>query len=243
MRGGDQIETVFSAYITNAGTFGEGRESGGMLRFPTTAEKVQALLKRIGVDGVRYQEVFIPCFDDDVLGVCEYLGEFEGIDELNHLACLLSELDEASLSVLEAVVDKGDHSTSAAELINLALNLDCYDLYPGIHDDDTLGRVYVEDMELLDVPENVQPYFDYDAYGRDARFNEHGYFAPGGYLLRNGNQFVELYHGPEDIPPEHKVFTFPPLNIREQMTAYKEVSDRAAPEPGKGSPGQEHEDR
>ena len=33
-------------------------------------EEVQALLKRIGVDGVRYEEFFITSFDGDVLGRC-----------------------------------------------------------------------------------------------------------------------------------------------------------------------------
>lgn len=240
--GGDEIETVFSAYVTNAGRYGEGYDYGGMLRFPTTKEQVQELLKRIGIDGVRYQEIFIPCFDDDVLGVCEYMGEYEGIDELHYLACLLSELDEYSLTVLEAVVDKGEHVTSAAELINLALNLDCYELYPGIHDDDTLGRVYADDFEMLDIPDNIKPYFDYDAYGRDQRFNEGGYFAPGGYLLRSGEKFVELYHGPQDIPPEKKVFAYPALNIREQMAACQEAV-QAQRAPALTAPAQGHEDR
>ena len=38
--------------------------------------------------------------------------------------------------------------------------------------------IYVEDMELLDVPDNVLPYFDFEAYGRDMRINEGGHFAP-----------------------------------------------------------------
>ena len=46
---------------------------GETLRFPTTTEEVQALLKRIGVDGVRYQEIFITSFDGDVLGLYDYL--------------------------------------------------------------------------------------------------------------------------------------------------------------------------
>lgn len=144
--GGDKIGTVFEAYVTNAGRYVEGCDYGGTLRFPTTKEAVQSVLGRIGVDGVRYQEVFISCFDNDVFDVCRYMGEFESIDELNHLACLLSELDDSEQTVLEAVVNKGDHVTSAAELINLTQNLNCYDYYPGVSDDDTLGRVYVDDM-------------------------------------------------------------------------------------------------
>ena len=85
----------------------------------------------------------------------------------------------------------------------------------------TLGRIYVEDMEAIDVPEHLLNYFDYEAYGRDIRINEDGHFAPGGYVLNNGGKFIEHYHGIEDIPAEHRVFSYPKLSIREQMAAYK----------------------
>ena len=74
----------------------------------------------------------------------------------------------------------------------------------------------------------VQRYFDFEAYGRDVRINEGGHFAPGGYVFNNGGSFVERYHGMEDIPPEHRIFAYPKLNIREQMAAYQEVIDRSA---------------
>ena len=54
-------------------------------------------MKRIGVDGVRYQEIFITSFDGDVLGLYDHLSEYENLDELNHLACLLSELTSSEL--------------------------------------------------------------------------------------------------------------------------------------------------
>jgi len=65
-------------------------------------------------------------------------------------------------------------------------------------------------MELLDVPDNVLPYFDFEAYGRDMRINEGGHFAPTGYLTRSGD-FKEVYHGIEDIPAEHRIFAYPKL--------------------------------
>ena len=109
-------------------------------------------------------------------------------------------------------------------------------------DDETLGRIYVEDMELLDVPDNVLPYFDFEAYGRDMRINEGGHFAPTGYLTRSGD-FKEVYHGIEDIPTEHRIFAYPKLNIREQMAAYKEVIDRSSLEGEHLHPRKEHDDR
>ena len=222
------MSTVFEAYITNLGKYAEGQLVGETLKFPATTEEVQSLLKNIGVDGVRYEEFFITAFDGDVMGLYDYLTEYENLDELNHLAHLISELDSDEIETLEAALNKGDHTSSVADIINLVHNLDCYDLHPGVTDDETLGRIYVEDMELLDVPDNVLPYFDFEAYGRDARINDGGHFAPGGYVFNNGGKFVERYHGMEDIPPEHRIFAYPKLNIREQMAAYQEVIDRSA---------------
>ena len=165
------------------------------------------------------------------------------MDELNHLACLLSELSPEEIATFEAVINKGDHTSSVAELINLTQNLDCYEFFPGVDDDETLGQIYVEEMEMLDVPENVLPYFNFEDYGRDVRLNEGGHLAPGGYVRATGEKFVEHYHGPEDIPPEHKVFAFPKLSIRERLAAYKEVSGRAAAEPSKPAPEQDHDNR
>ena len=73
---------ILEAYVTNLGKYAEGQLVGETLKFPTTTEEVQALLKRIGVDGVRYEEIFITSFDSDVLGLHEHLGEYENIDEL-----------------------------------------------------------------------------------------------------------------------------------------------------------------
>ena len=225
------MASLFEAYITNLGKYNEGELVGETLKFPTTTEEVQGLLKRIGVDGVRYEEFFITSFDGDVLGLYDYLTEYENLDELNHLACLLSELDQSELEKFEAVIDSGEHTSSVADLINLA------------EDDETLGRIYVEDMEAIDVPEHLLNYFDYEAYGRDIRLEEDGHFAPGGYVLNNGGKFIEYYHGIEDIPNEHRVFSYPKLSIREQMAAYKEIIDGSSLEGYRKITAKEHDDR
>ena len=89
----------FEAYITNLGKYNEGALVGEYLKFPTTTEEVQALLKRIGIDGVRYEEIFITDYDGDMPELYANFGEYESIDELNYLASLLSEMDENDLEV------------------------------------------------------------------------------------------------------------------------------------------------
>ena len=216
------------AYVTNLGKYNEGELASEPLKFPTTTEEVQALLKRIGVDNIQYEEIFIADYGGDLPELNACLGEYESIDELNHLAHVLSDLDQSDIEKFEAVIDSGEYTGSVHDLINLAQNLDCYDFYPGIDSEEALGRAYIEEMEMLDVPDDVLPYFDFEAYGRDARINDGGHFAPGGYVFNNGGSFVERYHGMEDIPPEHRIFAYPKLNIREQMAAYQEVIDRSA---------------
>ena len=93
------------------------------------------------------------------------------------------------------------------------------------------------------MPEHLIDYIDYEAYGRDVRINEGGHFAPGGYVMSNHGSFVEHYHSIEDIPPEHRVFAYPKLNIREQMAAYQEVIDRSALNEGKQRLSVSREDR
>ena len=57
------MPALFEAYVTNLGKYNEGELVGEYLKFPTTPEEVQALLKRIGVGGVRYEEIFITDFN------------------------------------------------------------------------------------------------------------------------------------------------------------------------------------
>ena len=96
------MESVFEAFISNPALYSAGHLVGETLHFPTNTEEVQSLLKRIGVDGVRCQEYFIISFDSDILGLYDYLGEYENIDELNHLAHLLKELSPSERETLDA---------------------------------------------------------------------------------------------------------------------------------------------
>ena len=44
-------------------------------------------------------------------------------------------------------------------------------------------------------------------------------------MTKVSDDFREVYHGPQDIPAEHRVFAYPQLSIREQMAAYQEIID------------------
>lgn len=238
--------SMFEAYVTNPALYPMmGIDVGAMLYFPTTTQEVQAALAKTGIDGKQYSEVFITYFDSDVLGLYDYLNEYESIDELNELGHALLEVrDRGGLETFEAALVLGKHTGSVKDLINLTQNLDLYRFYPDISDDEGLGRLYADELGTIDIPEHIQNYFDYEAYGRDVRLNEGGVFAPGGYVAADPGTFKEHYHGPQDIPPERRVFAYPEKAepVHSILGALKRFQE-APPVPQKDKAGPSHEER
>ena len=204
----------FAAFITNLGKYNEGELVGEWVKFPTTAEEMKEVFKRIGIGqrddfGQPYEEWFITDYDCYVDGLYSKLGEYENLDELNYLASKLDEMSESEYAQFQAGMEMGDHCGSLQEIINLTENLDCYEVYPDIHDYDDLGRYYIEELDVMQVPEHLQNYIDYEAYGRDVALEENGTFTDQGYVRDTGDRFCEYYDGERgSIPDEYRVMTF-----------------------------------
>ncbi len=204
----------FAAFITNLGKYNEGELVGEWVKFPTTAEEMKEVFKRIGIGqrddfGQPYEEWFITDYDCYVDGLYDKLGEYENLDELNYLASKLDEMSDSEYAQFQAGMEMGDHCGSLQEIINLTENLDCYEVYPHFEDYDDLGRYYIEELEVMQVPEHLQNYIDYEAYGRDVAMDENGSFTDQGYVRDTGDRFCEYYDGERgSIPDEYRVMTF-----------------------------------
>lgn len=204
----------FAAFITNLGKYNEGALVGEWVKFPTTAEELKQVFERIGIGakddfGQTYEEWFITDYDCYVDGLYDLLGEYANLDELNYLASKLDDMSQDEYERFQAAMEIGDHTGSIQELINLTENLDCYDVYPDIHDHDDLGRYYIEELDAMQVPEHLRNYIDYEAYGRDIALEESGQFTDLGYVRDTGDSFHEYYDGERgSIPEEYRVMTF-----------------------------------
>ena len=204
----------FAAFITNLGKYNEGELVGEWVKFPTTAEELKEVFKRIGIGqkddfGQPYEEWFITDYDCYVDGLYDKLGEYESLDELNYLASKLDEMSDSEYAQFQAGMEMGDHCGSLQEIINLTENLDCYEVYPHIADYDDLGRYYIEELEVMQIPEHLQNYIDYEAYGRDVAMDENGSFTDQGYVRDTGDRFCEYYDGERgSIPDEYRVMAF-----------------------------------
>ena len=204
----------FAVFITNLGKYNEGALVGEWVKFPTTAEELKKVFERIGIGakddfGQTYEEWFITDYDCYVDGLYDLLGEYANLDELNYLVSKLDDMSQDEYERFQAAMEIGDHTGSIQELINLTENLDCYDIYPDIHDHDDLGRYYIEELDAMQVPEHLRNYIDYEAYGRDIALEESGQFTDLGYVRDTGDSFHEYYDGERgSIPEEYRVMTF-----------------------------------
>ena len=100
-----------------------------------------------------------------------------------------------------------DYTGSVKDLINLIDNLDKYEIYPGVDDYSDLGRYYIDEVGVMEIPEHLANYIDYEAYGRDVAIDEMGQFTNYGYVRDTQESFTEYYDGDrESIPDEYKVF-------------------------------------
>ena len=202
----------FEAFITNLGKYNEGALVGEWVKFPTTAEELQKVFERIGIGskddfGHPYEEWFITDYDCYVDGLYEMLGEYENLDELNYLASKLEELDDHDYEHFQAAMQVSDYTGSVKDLINLINNLDKYEIYPGVDDYSDLGRYYIGEVGVMEIPEHLANYIDYEAYGRDVAIDEMGQFTNYGYVRDTQESFTEYYDGDrESIPDEYRVF-------------------------------------
>ena len=202
----------FEAFITNFGKYNEGVLVGEWVKFPTTAEELQKVFERIGIGskddfGHPYEEWFITDYDCYVDGLYEMLGEYENLDELNYLASKLEELDDHDYEHFQAAMQVSDYTGSVKDLINLINNLDKYEIYPGVDDYSDLGRYYIDEVGVMEIPEHLANYIDYEAYGRDVAIDEMGQFTNYGYVRDTQESFTEYYDGDrESIPDEYRVF-------------------------------------
>ena len=150
------------------------------------------------------------------------------------------------LEKLEAVMDAGEYTGSVKDLINLTQNLDCFEFYTGVKDEEDLGSMYLLEVDALQIPEYLVDYIDYEAYGRDVRINEGGHFAPGGYVFANQGKFIEHYTGLDDIPDEYRISN---VHARDEKTETRSILaaikqfQEAPPAPHKGKAGPSHEER
>ena len=214
----------FTAHIANLGKYNAGVLADTALSFPATTWQVQEALRKIGVDGLRYEEIIILEYSIGVKGVARALGEYTHIDELNYLASRLEGLDPEDMEKFIAAVEHGEYAGSAEQLINLTYNLDRYELYP-VQNAEEYGLWLVDELAAMELPGQARDYFDFEAYGEATAINEGGSFTSRGYMLAGPDPFQKVYDG-QHVPEQYHVFQYP---IQQKITVPRSNRSRDSP--------------
>lgn len=197
-------EHIFEVYLINKARHTVQNPVAEWVQLPTDAEKMKEVFARIGVDGIDPSEYEAAAYESPIDGLTDRFRPGESLDELNYLAALLAQRSQEEREKFAAAMIHGDHAASIADAINLTHNLDCYWLYPTVHNSEDYGHYVVDELDELELPEAAKKYFDYKAFGRDAVQEDGGTFTDYGYIYNNKNDFA-VWYTDHDIPKEHRI--------------------------------------
>ena len=170
-------------FITNLGRYNEGYLVGKWVKLPVCEEVLDKVLKEIGIDEY-YEEYFITDYENEIIGIGDVISEYSSVQALNELAQRLEDLSDDEADKLGAVLEY-EACRSVSDVLELLDELDSFDLLTDVNDDEDLGYYYAEEYCSIDIPEHIQPYFDYEAYGRDIRLESSCLYTSYGFLLDN----------------------------------------------------------
>lgn len=170
---------MLKIYLTNLGKYNEGYLIGEWVTLPVDDDELEEVKKRIGIsdepdeNGCYYEEMFITDYEADIDGL--EVGEYSSIETLNEIAEQLEDLDDYQAEIVEAMMSEGYTLSEAIDKMD-----DCI-MFTDCEDMEDVARAYAEETGLLDsIPEHLQSYFDFEAYGRDMSFEGHFVFTRNG---------------------------------------------------------------
>lgn len=91
---------------------------------------------------------------------------------MNYIAFKLDKMSQPKYEQFQVAMAADDHGSSLQDMIDLTENLDCYEANPYVTDYDDLGRYYITELESVQIPEYLENYVDYKAYGRDVALDK-----------------------------------------------------------------------
>jgi len=103
---------------------------------------------------------------------------------VNYLAARLEKLDEWGLDKLAALMESDMRPQTAEELISYLQKEDCYLFLPDIFTVEELGRYYLYESGLAEMPKRWKDAIGLVVFGMNAADLENGAFTSRGYIAR-----------------------------------------------------------
>ena len=109
----------------------------------------------------------------------------ESLEELNKLCRSIQRLSTNEIKKLGAVVEYAQPET-AAQVRQLAENLDQFDYAPGVQNVEEYGRYMIQESGRFEYDENLRDFYDYARYGLERMNSEEGRVVKSGYVSYHG---------------------------------------------------------
>ena len=232
----DERGYPISAYLSSGNS-----NNDRWLGFPTNKEDLQVTLKALGSESGRVEVKYYATGENKLWDRLPKKLNADNLDELNFIAVRLEEMSESEREIFDAVVEAGWHCDSLKDIINVAENLEKFDLQPAFSAEEygafhiNLARdEYADIMNRLEIssdPEekdffsyiaDIESEVDLAAYGRLQAEREDGAFTEQGYLTKTG-VFEEVYRSHHDLPDDFRVYMVPEIMASEHEPVIRAV--------------------
>ena len=186
---------------------------GAELQLPATENEIKDALERARISSEDQSYTVKECKlygYDLATGI---RSELLDLSKLNYLARIMRRLSIYEHKQFRGYIEKkGLSLLDINTLINITYNLDKSEIIDGIFDEESLGKMYV-DNELLEwipsIPKEARKFLDYKAIGENIKNAQDGVFTEDGYFTCNMQDFTDVYDGvkfPETFEDDKYIF-------------------------------------
>ena len=160
------------------------------VQLPTSQIKLERAMLRAGIPSCGEMQLLFSGsrFSDEV--DCALDFEQESLFELNRLCQTCANFQDADFEKLGAVCQMAK-PTCAANIRQLAENLDQFDFAPDAHTPEELGKYMIQRSRRYEYDEKLKDFYNYDDYGVKKLLQEDGTFVDRGYISYRGTLTLE----------------------------------------------------
>ena len=155
------------------------------VQLPASRIKLERAMLRAGIASCGEMQMLVTDsrFPDEV--DCALNMEHESLFELNRLCQICSNFKEQDFVKLGAVCQMAKPAC-AANIRQLAENLDQFDFAPNVHTPEELGKYMIQQSGHYEYDENLEDFYNYGDYGVKRMLQEDGVFVDRGYVSYHG---------------------------------------------------------
>ena len=155
------------------------------VQLPASRMKLERAMLRVGIASCGEMQMLVTDsrFPDEVNCALDF--ERESLFELNRLCQMCSNFKEQDLEKLGAVCQMAKPAC-AANIRQLAENLDQFDFAPNARTPEELGRYMIQRSGHYEYDENLEDFYNYCDYGVSRMLQDDGVFVDRGYVSYHG---------------------------------------------------------